>query len=280
VSTVAVARVLYRLVDGGSDRSWKRRVCPETQPGSNKCNAAIVPQRLHGSLLKRSDRRRACPELSEAKPRKSFARVPNRRQSDCPGSATGSRVDCFSESSGSSYACAKYVHAKYVRTKYVCTERARGRGAANRDSAAECCWRRQAQPGATQKRSAVLWRGLQGPLRRDSTGRLGVDCLSDGTETENLKTNVLFGPASGDLRWHSLAFPGRLKYGWACIFNRPGSASEVTWTKHQYRERLNKPLSVELAGKFILERRQGALVTPKQWFGASSTQAALLPPFN
>jgi hypothetical protein len=37
---------------------------------------------------------------------------------------------------------------------------------------------------------------------------------------------------------------------------------------------------VELAGKFILERRQGALVTPKQWFGASSTQAALLPPFN
>ena len=91
-------------------------------------------------------------------------------------------------SSGSSYACAKYVHAKYVRTKYVRTERARGRGAANRDSAAECCWRRQAQPGATQKRSAVLWRGLQGPLRRDSTGRLGVDCLSEAQHHDFVRT--------------------------------------------------------------------------------------------
>ena len=100
VSTVFVARALYRLVDSGSDSSWKRRVCSETQSSSDKCNAAIVPQRLHGSLLKRSDRRRARPELSEAKPRKSFARMPNRRKSDCPGIATGSRVDCFSESSG------------------------------------------------------------------------------------------------------------------------------------------------------------------------------------
>jgi len=147
VSTVAVARVLYRLVDGGGDRSRKRRVCPETQPGSDKCNAAIVPQRLHGSLLKRSDRRRACPELSKAKPRKSFARVPNRRKSDCPGIATGSRVDCFSESSGSTCACAKYVHAEYVNTE-------RARGAANGHSAAECCW--QGQPSATQTRSTVL----------------------------------------------------------------------------------------------------------------------------
>src|SRR6185369_11195054 len=155
VSTVFVARALYRLVDSGSDSSWKRRVCSETQSSSDKCNAAIVPQRLHGSLLKRSDRRRARPELSEAKPRKSFARVPNRRKSDCPGIATGSRVDCFSESSGSTCACAKYVH----------TERARG--AANGHSTAECCWRRQGQPGATQKRSAVLWPGLQSSLRRD-----------------------------------------------------------------------------------------------------------------
>ena len=137
VSTVAVARVLYRLVDGGSDRTRKRRVCPETQSGSDKCNAAIVSQRLHGPLLKRSDRRRAGPEVSEAKPRKSFTRVPSRRKSDCPGSATVSRVDCFSESSSSSYAC-----AKCVRTKYVRTERARGCGPANCGSATECCWRR------------------------------------------------------------------------------------------------------------------------------------------
>lgn len=64
----------------------------------------------------------------------------------------------------------------------------RGRGAANRASAAECCWRRQAQPGATQKRSAVLWRGLQGPLRRDSTGRLGVDCLSEAQHHDFVRT--------------------------------------------------------------------------------------------
>jgi len=185
VSTVFVARALYRLVDSGSDSSWKRRVCSETQSSSDKCNAAIVPQRLHGSLLKRSDRRRARPELSEAKPRKSFARMPNRRQSDRPGIATGSRVDCFSESSGSSCACAKYVHAEYVRA----------RGAANRGSAAECCWRRQAQPGATQKRSAVLWRGLQGSLRRDSTGRLGLDCLSEA-QHHDLVGNVQAGTRS------------------------------------------------------------------------------------
>jgi hypothetical protein len=192
VSTVAVARVLYRLIDGGSR---KRRVCPETQSGSDKCNAAIVPQRLHGSLLKRSDRRRARSELSEAEPRKSFARVPNRRQSDFPGIATGNSVYRFSESSGSSYACAKYVHAKYVRTKYVRTERARGRGAANRDSAAECCWSGQAQPGATQKRSAVLWRRLQDPLLRDSTGRLGLDCLSEA-QHHDLVGNVQAGISS------------------------------------------------------------------------------------
>jgi hypothetical protein len=137
-------------------------------------------------LLKRSDRRRARPELSEAEPRKSFARVPNRRQSDFPGIATGNSVYRFSESSGSSYACAKYVHAKYVRTKYVRTERARG--AANRDGAAECCWRRQAQPGATQKRAAVLRRGLQGPLRRDSIRRLGLDCLSEAQHHDLVRT--------------------------------------------------------------------------------------------
>jgi len=123
---------LYRLVDGGSDRSWKRRVCSETQSGSDKCNAAIVPQRLHGTLLKRSDRRRARSELSEAEPRKSFAGVPNRRESGCPGIATGSGVNRSSKSSGSSYACAKCVR----------TECARGRGAANCGSATECCWRR------------------------------------------------------------------------------------------------------------------------------------------
>jgi hypothetical protein len=106
--------------------------------------------------------------------------MPNRRQSDRPGIATGSRVDCFSESSGSSCACAKYVHAEYVRA----------RGAADRGSAAECCWRRQAQPGATQKRSAVLWRGLQGSLRRDSTGRLGLDSLSEAQHHDPCQDSV------------------------------------------------------------------------------------------
>ena len=55
MSTVLVARALYCLVDGGGDRSWKRCVCPETQLGSDKCNAAIVPQPLNGALLNRPD---------------------------------------------------------------------------------------------------------------------------------------------------------------------------------------------------------------------------------
>jgi hypothetical protein len=135
VSTV-FARVLSRLIDSGSDRRCRRRVCAETQSDSNKCNAAIVPQRLHGSLLIRSDRWCACPELPEAEPRESFTRVPNRRESNWLGFACGSRVGYSSESSGPSravtkYVHTKYVHTKYVHTKYVRTKCAHGRGAAN-----------------------------------------------------------------------------------------------------------------------------------------------------
>jgi len=116
VSTV-FARVLSRLIDSGIDRRCRRRVCAETQSESNKCNAAIVPQRLHGSLLIRSDRWCACPELSEAEPRESFTRVPNRRESNWLGFACGSRVDYSSESSSPSRAGTKYVRTKCVRTK-------------------------------------------------------------------------------------------------------------------------------------------------------------------
>jgi hypothetical protein len=123
---------------------------------------------IHGALLNRPDRWRARLELSEAEPRKSFARVPNGRQSDCTGIATDSGVSGPSESSGSSCASAKYGRAKYART-----ERANG------DSAAECCRHWQAQPGAIEKRSAILRRRLQDPLRRNSTGRLSLDCLSE-----------------------------------------------------------------------------------------------------
>ena len=59
------------------------------------------------------------------------------------------------------------------RAKYARTERANG------DSAAECCRHWQAQPGAIEKRSAILRRRLQDPLRRNSTGRLSLDCLSE-----------------------------------------------------------------------------------------------------
>ena len=59
-------------------------------------------------------------------------------------------------------------------------------------STAECCRRRQAQPGATQKRSAVLRRRVQGPLLRDFTGRLGLDCLSEA-QHHDLVGNVQAG---------------------------------------------------------------------------------------
>jgi hypothetical protein len=170
VST-AFARALFRLIDGDIDRRGKRRVCAKTQSGPDKRNAAIVPRRLHGSLLERSDRWRAGTELSEAEPRKSLAGLPNRGESNCPGSAAGSGGERSRESSGSRCAC-----AEYVRANHACTEC--GRGTANHFSAARRR-RRQTKPGAAQKRSAGLRGGLQSSLRGHSAGRLRIDRLPE-----------------------------------------------------------------------------------------------------
>jgi hypothetical protein len=160
------ARVLFRIIGSDIDQRGKRRVCAKTQSGPGKCNAAIVPQRLHGSLLKRPDRWRARPELSEAEPRKSLAGLPNSGESNRPGAGA-----C--ESNGSACACAEYVRANHARTE--CRS-----GTATRYCAAECRWRRQTKPSAAQKRPAGLRGRLQGPLRGHSTGRLGVDRLPEG----------------------------------------------------------------------------------------------------
>jgi hypothetical protein len=151
----------------GSDRCWKRGACPEAQPGSAQCNATIMPQRLHGSLLNCPDQWRAGLELSEAEPLPSLASVPKRRESNRAGYARSSRVEHPYDSSGPSCACAE------------CACGASGGGTAIRHCAAKFRWHKQAQPSATQKCPPSLRRRVQNALRRYSAGWRGVDRLSE-----------------------------------------------------------------------------------------------------
>src|SRR5262245_21212371 len=163
MSTFAVICIVDRFTGRGSDRCWKRGASPEAQPGSDQCNATIVPQRLHGALLNRPDRWRARPELSEAESLESLAGVPDRRESNHAGYARSSRVEYPCNSSDPSCARAKY---------------ARG-GSATRHYADKFHWHKQAQPSATQKCPPSLRPRLQNTLCRYSARRCGVDRLSE-----------------------------------------------------------------------------------------------------
>src|SRR5262249_62279134 len=95
-----------------SDQCWKRGACPEAQPGSDQCNATIMPQRLHGALLNGPDRWRAGPELFEAESVESLAGVPERRERNRAGYGRSIGVECPCVSGGPSCACAKCANAQ------------------------------------------------------------------------------------------------------------------------------------------------------------------------
>jgi hypothetical protein len=187
----AVTCIVYRFTGRGSNQCWKRGACAEAQPGSAQCNATILPQRLHGSLLDSPDRRRAGPELSEAKSLESLASVPERREGNRAGYARSSGVEYPCD--GPSCACAKC---------------AGGGGTAARHCAAKLPWHKQAQPSATQKCPPSLRRRVQNTLRRYSAGRCGFDRLFEAQRNDFIGS-VSAGTGGRCWRYERSSRPGR-----------------------------------------------------------------------